>query len=89
MYVRFKRNSAHRTVPYYMGVSFDFVVIAVGLWGLSVGSCQFCFALPKFRLLIVVHLLGLLVSEVLLTSVRRDRWMSWQDSFLVQKARSW
>ena len=49
-----KRSSAHRTVPQV----FDFVVIAVGLWGLSVGVVNFALVIPKFRLVIVVHLLG-------------------------------
>lgn len=59
-------------------------VIVVGLWGLSVAVVNFALTLPKFRLVIIVHLLGELASDVvtnLLTSVRRDRWISWQDSF--------
>lgn len=57
------------------------LVIVVGLWGLSVGVVNFALTLPKFRLMIVVHLLGSDVFTNLLTTVRRDRWMSWQDSF--------
>lgn len=37
---------------------FDFVVIVVGLWGLSVAVVNFALTLPKFGLVIVVHLLG-------------------------------